>query len=517
MTNKESIDRIKTIKKGEDTMKKILSIIICISLIFTLAVPAFASENTEKCPIVYVHGIASSTIYLDKDNPDEKVDTPDKEAFIALIKKEILPALVVYAATRDVDKLSHTVSAAINDSFRHWFNNTDGTAKGNSGVINNYPAEWEICEGSLHRFRYDWRGDPIAIAGELNDYINYITENSEFDKVALTSHSLGAVVVLAYLSLYGNDKVYGYVMDSPAIEGVSYVGDLLCGEIEITGEGVLTFLKGTLGKTEYEELIASSLDILEMAGVSDFVVDFLDDAVKKMAPVLFEETLFPIFGYWLTIWAMVPEDRIDECMAFVKENYNNGDLSVLMSKIEAYNSLVREKRKETLLSLDESARVAVISRYGHTCFPITSSWELVGDAVIETKSSSLGAETAPLGDYFSEEYLKGKDMKYISPDKTVDASTCLFPEKTWFFKDILHEEVGYTRYLHTQLLFFGEEATCDNFTLSRFSVFDRDSETFINDETQPQKAEKPSPLERLFNFLKALFDKLIIFFKGLGK
>ena len=108
-------------------------------------------------------------------------------------------------------------------------------------------------------------------------------------------------------------------------------------------------------------------------------------------------------------------------------------------------------------------------------------------------------------------------MKYISPDKTVDASTCLFPEKTWFFKDILHEEVGYTRDLHTQLLFFGEEATCDNFTLSRFSVFDRDSETFINDETQPQKAEKPSPLERLFNFLKALLDKLIIFFKGFGK
>ncbi len=499
--------------------KKIISILLCAVMIFALAVPAFAADvGSMKCPTVYVPGIASSSIYLDKDNPDEKVNVPDKEILIELIKEEILPALIVYAATKDIDKLAKTVTKVLNEGFKHWFNNTDGTAKGNSGVINTYPSADSIRDDSFFRFSYDWRGDPIAIAKELDDYISYITENSEYDKVALSSHSLGGIVVLTYITLYGTEKVYGWVMDSPAIEGVSYVGDLLCGEIEITGEGVLTFLKGTLGENEYEELITSSLDILKMAGLSDLVIGFFNEAVEKMAPVLFKETLFPIFGYWLTIWAMVPADRIDEAMDFVGKYYSDEhDLSALTEKIEAYNSLVRKNRKETLLALDESARVAVISRYGYTCFPITSSWELVGDAVIETQSTSLGAVTAPLGDYFSESYLEGKDMKYISPDKTVDASTCLFPEKTWFIKDILHEEVGYTRSLNAQLLFFEEEATCDNFTLSRFSVFDRDTETLLKDETEPEKTVKPSPLERLFNFLKALFDKLIVFFQGLNK
>lgn len=495
-------------------MKKIVSIIICISLMLTLAVPAFAGvEAGEQCPVIYVPGIATSKIYVDKDNPGETVNEPDKDVLTELIKEEILPAFIVYSATKDIDKLAYTVSGVLNETFSTWFNNPDGTPKGNSGVINTYPEADSIKGGSQFRFSYDWRGDPLVIAGELDEYINYIIQNSEYDKVAISCHSLGNVIVLTYLSLYGSSKVAGLVMDSPAIEGVAYVGDLLCGEIEITAEGVLTFLKGTLGENDYEELIISSLDILEMAGLSDLAIDFFNDAVKKMSPVLFKETLMPIFGYWLTIWAMVPADRVEEAMEFVLNNYGKEqDLSALMQKIEAYNTLVRNNRKETLLSFDEAGRVAVISRYGYTCFPITPSWELVGDAVIETESTSFGAVTAPLGEYFSESYLEGKNAEYISPDKTVDASTCLFPEKTWFIKDILHEETQYTKELNMQLLFGEEEATCDNFILPRFSVFDRENETFVEDNTEPQKAVKLTPPERLFNFLKALFEKIIAFF-----
>ena len=29
-------------------------------------------------------------------------------------------------------------------------------------------------------------------------------------------------------------------------------------------------------------------------------------------------------------------------------------------------------------------------------------------------------------------------MKYISPDKKIDASTCMYPDTTWFIKDLHH-------------------------------------------------------------------------------
>ena len=494
--------------------KKTISILMCIVMMFALMMPAFASDNSIKCPTVYVEGLQSSILYTDTENPTESITTPDSATLVALIKEKIVPALIVYAANKDLDKLALTITDVLNDGFKHWANNPDGTPKGNSGTINNYPKAASINENSVLYFEYDWRGDPFVLAAELNDYINYIIENTEYDKVAISSHSLGGIVTLTYLTVYGYDKISGIVFDSPAIEGVEYVGDLFCGEMEFTSESVLTFLKGTLGENEYKELISSSLDILEMAGLSELVIGAFDDLVKALAPTLFKETLLPIFGSWLSIWAMVPAERIDEAMDYIFNDFcKDQDLSAIRAKIESYNEIVRADRVQTLLGYDEVGRVAVISRYGHTCFPITSSWALVGDAVIETESTSFGAVTAPVGEYFSDEYLQGKDMKYISPDKTVDASTCLFPEKTWFIKEILHEETKYTKNIHLQLLFGDEEANCDNSSLARFSILDRDTDSITADNSQPQKTEKLSPLQRLFNFLKALFEKLVQWFK----
>ena len=494
--------------------KKTISVLICLIMVFALAVPAFAAETMVKCPTIFVQGLQSSTLYTDIENPTESIVIPDSATLIELVKEEVLPAFILYAANKDIDKLALTLTSVANEAFQGWANNPDGTPVGNSGAINKYPNPAHLNGDSQIYFKYDWRGDPFVIAAELNDYINYIIENTEYDKVAISSHSLGGIVTLTYLSVYGYDKISGIVFDSPAIEGVQYVADLFCGEIEFTSEGVLTFFKGTLGENEYQELISSSLDILEMAGLSELVIGTFDEALDKITPTVFRETLLPIFGSWLSIWAMVPADRIDEAMAYVFDDFcKDQDLSVIRGKIEEYNRVVRDNRIDTLLGYDKVGRVAVISRYGHTCFPITSSWDLVGDAVIETQSSSLGAVTAPLGDYFSDEYLEGKDMKYISPDKTVDASGCLFPEKTWFIKEILHEETKYTVQMHSQLLFGKEEATCDNSDYARFSIFDRETDTISADSSKPQKAEELTPLQRLFNFLKAFFEKLVQWFK----
>ena len=490
--------------------KKILSLMFCFVMAFAVAMPAFASAESIQCPTIYIPGIASSYVYADKDDTSEYIDVPDKETLTAALQNEIAPALLVYAADGNVDKLAHKVSAVANELLADWFNNPDGTPKGNSGVNNYYPSR--ITKNSRLAFYYDWRGDPFVLASQLNDYISYVTEKSGCDKVALTSHSMGSIVILTYLSVYGDDKVAGIVLDTPAIEGVAYAGELLCGKAEITAEAVSTFFKGVVGVTDYDEIVSSSLDILEMAGVSELATGFLDDVMKKIGPVFFRETLVPLFGSWLTIWAMCPEEKVEQAIEVVFGDTTDEDGLALKEKIVNYNELVRKDRKDTLLNFDDHGRIAIISRYGYSSLPITSSWALLGDSVIETQSSSLGATTAIPGDYFSDEYLEGKDMKYISPDKTVDASTCLFPEKTWFIKNILHIEASETIRLHNQLLFGEEEATCDNYQLQRFTLYDYDTDTFNPDNTVPVKAEKLSPLQRLFNFLKAFFDKLISYF-----
>jgi hypothetical protein len=47
------------------------------------------------------------------------------------------------------------------------------------------------------------------------------------------------------------------------------------------------------------------------------------------------------------------------------------------------------------------------------------------------------------GKILDEEYIASvKDKKYISPDKVIDGSTSLFPETTWYIRDLHHDDFG---------------------------------------------------------------------------
>lgn len=494
---------------------RLIAFILAFVFVFTLCVPAFAAENNgQQCPVIVIPGIATSIIYNDKDDTSTKITYPDSENVLDLVKKTVVPSLLTFSADRDAEKLASSICKEINSTFEEWFNNPDGSAKDNSGAHLVYPADSSIRAGGQYVFDYDWRGNPVEIAAQLDKFINYILENSNFDKVAFTAHSLGNVIALSYISIYGDDKVQGWVCDSPAIFGVSYIGDLLCGEMVLNAESIDFFLKELLGTTEYEELMTSIVDVFNLAGIPEMLSIFLNDIIDKIAPTLYKDTLLPLCGRWLTIWAMCPDDRIDEAMYSVFNGYcKDEDLSVLKSKIEAFNSKVRKDKTQTLLDFDEDSRIAVISRYGFSSLPITPSYDLMTDTVIETKSTSFGATTASIGKCFDEAYLEGKDLSYVSPDKTVDASTCLFPEKTWFIKNSKHAESSVTKKFYNSFLFAEEEATIGNHQLSRFSYYDAETGNLVEDTTSPEPIESLSPLQVLFNFLKALLNKFLEFFR----
>jgi hypothetical protein len=65
------------------------------------------------------------------------------------------------------------------------------------------------------------------------------------------------------------------------------------------------------------------------------------------------------------------------------------------------------------------------------------------DGVINVQSTALGVTAAPAGQQLSADYLAAHEgSKYISPDKSLDASTCVLPDNTWFFYNQDHEQAG---------------------------------------------------------------------------
>ena len=486
--------------------KSFLALILAAVMLFSLTGFASAADEAKQtCPLIYIPGFTSSDIYDDITDESTLVSFPGTDDILELVKDSVVPALLSYVLNRDAEKFAVKVTGGINKMFAYWFNDTTGKAKEGSGIL---PHSFdEVSSGSRLTFTYDWRGDPLEIAESLNTYIETVCELSGSEKVALGCHSLGSTVALTYLTVYGNSRVSAIVFDSPASNGVALIGNVLTGKVNIDAESVGYFLKNTLGENEYQRLISGVVDILQSAGLFDLVCLVADELIEALAPTVYRETVAPLVGCWLTIWSMLPDSDVEEAKKFIfDESMKDVDTSAIEAKIDCYNNTVRYKRTETLRSFNEVGNFAILSRYTGTTIPLTGSSKHMGDLIIETSAASFGATTAELGDYFSDEYLKSKDEAYISPDRTVDASTCLFPEQTWFIKNSGHFETGgVTEIYYDMFLFAEEELTCDTAEIGRFTIRNSEYE-LVKDTTEPYKEEKLTALKSIYNLASAVWD-----------
>lgn len=497
--------------------KKFLSLLLAIIMIFSMAGFALAKENyKQNCPVIFIHGFSSSEIYADVNDPDSLMSFPDVNEILTAVADTLVPALGIYFINKDADVLTSAVTKRINKMLEPWFNNPDGTTQEGSGVA---PRELKnISKKSRLTFRYDWRSDPVVIADNLHQFIETVLDLSGCKKVALGCHSLGSSVALAYLSKYGNSKVSAMVFDSPACNGVALIGNILTGKVNLDGEAIGSFLKEMLGESEYKKLVSGFIDILESAGLFEAFSLFADDVIAELAPGIYKGTVAPLVGGWPTLWSMLPDDKVATAKNFIFDEILKGeDYSGLEAKIDSYNSSARLQRTQLLRDFNNVGKFAILSRYNNQTIPLRESSMLIGDLIIETEASSFGATTAPKGTCFSDEYLEDKDMAYISPDKTVDASTCLFPEQTWFIKNSGHFETEELTKLYYDMFFFSkQELTCDTAELGRFIYNDKPDYVLKNDNTTPQTTEKPTLMKSIFAFVYAFIEALIAFMSKQG-
>ena len=79
--------------------------------------------------------------------------------------------------------------------------------------------------------------------------------------------------------------------------------------------------------------------------------------------------------------------------------------------------------------------------------------------------------------YIAQQTEKGLE-RYISPDKQIDASTCLFPDYTWFFKGVAHGYYSLAETDHMMTVIDADrQLTVNDFDLTQFVVFDNRTRT----------------------------------------
>ena len=424
-------------------MKKLLSVFLCLTMIVCIASPA-ASALDGKCdcsyePVIYVGPLGNSTIYENVGTAEEKVLYRPTTDTILSIVADAVPAVLCLAVTKDYDKFTDRICASLNDEMGALALDSNGNSAENVAVKSELPDDPSHGPDSNYYFHYDWRLDPIEVAGQLNDFVQYIKELTGHDKVHFRASSMGGVITMAYFNEYGYDDVDACIFQCCPILGTSFAGDLLTQKIALDAKALLD-----MGIDGYPPVDAESvmLDMLfyflYYSGILETTMGVGTNLLDNVKEKLYSDFLTPVFGTLLGLWSFVP----DESYELAKQmNLDPETQAGLIQKADYYHYQVQCRADEILHgAVENGVRVMIVAGYNIQATPLIESMDDDTDSTVDTRFASAGATVADRESTLPDGYTQAVDCghNHISPDHKIDASTCILPENTWFIKDMLH-------------------------------------------------------------------------------
>ncbi|MDR2524589.1 MAG: hypothetical protein LBC83_00100 [Oscillospiraceae bacterium] len=412
-------------------VKRCCSCFLAVALALLLALPALGAARRVVVPEVFVPGWGH-TVYMNKGTPEERAANFVSIENLAFAMGQVFRGFFLAALRCDWDYAADGLSAIFFSIFGEMLLD----ARGNS--IHPISDPWSIdpaqdyTERPEFYFGYDFRMDPMESGRQLNDFIQAVKAQTGRSKVAVISESEGACVVMAYLAQFGTADLDAMVLQIGAFNGLELVGQLFKGEVHVDAQALVNYLCAYV--PDESGAFRFFLQALKSLGVIDAVVRPVEYGVlPNIQRRLFDICLLPIFGHFAALWTFVPADDFDEAKAYLF-NGREGEYTKLIGEIDAYHSAVGMKTEQLLLGARaDGVRVALMVGYNNPAMPFTPYSNYQGDGLIDTAHSSAGATVAPYG-----ETLANTAGKYAAPDGCIDASTCVLPDTTWFFKNSGH-------------------------------------------------------------------------------
>jgi len=498
--------------------KKTLCLLLCLSMLFGGlalfstahgAVANAASVKTCNCdniPLVSLSGIGD-TLYMNYGTEEQtSVGVVNTDG----ITDQILPMItnvLAAVATLNWDKGADALATLANGMFGHL--QLDEKGKSIQPVSNpaRFNPEQNHKENREYHYHYDWRLDPMESAAGLNKFIKQVLASTGHKKVLLTSHSEGGLICAAYLAQFGSGSIEHYVPLFSAHNGLTMLGELFTGKVKLDANQVLSYLR-TFGASSDEGFIAllgPLANTLELSGLAQPLVNAVALLLDNVKDKVYKDTLIPLFGQWPALWGFVPDEYYEPAKAFM---LNDPKYTEFKKIIDNFHYKAGPGMADKLLvKAAKTTKISIVAAYGFSPIPVMAkSYET--DGLIDSARESSGATFAPIGQTFPANYKQAvKGHNHISPDRRVDASTCILPDQTWFIKNHPHFNFEHSA-LHAFLLNSKKQPTV--FTSKEFPQFI----TRLPDGTfVPTTAEEPAPEVTLASSTKELLSggwKLIV-------
>ncbi len=455
-------------------MKKIISILLCLVMLFSCVTVAFAAdgENTyvpaydTETPVVVLHGIGQNDTYILDENGNRIEDDNGYvtgwplEIDVTALISTILPNFLYSVFTRQDNGLSDAMREGAYKFLPQIHKDNEGNYESAVEVpcyecpMSEMPKEVRervyemiplrrcgqiIGEDNLFYFGYDSLGDIQATTDRLHKYITEVVlPQTGASQVNLCPISLGGTVAVNYIDKYPEDhsliKKMVYVV--PAIDGSDIVGDVLTGNLSIYDDDTL-----------YNKLLVTLMGDNFTTYLLNMVLRVLPSNVLRQALIgLCEGAVEAAIRNTTQLWALCPTEYYPEA----REKWLSDDEhAAIREKVDAFMRAREDFEENTASIIEKGGRVYDIVCYGLELFPLTADYKTTNsDGIIQSASTSMGATFAPLGSTLGENYVaagtycNNSSHNHISPDNVVDATTGLLPCTTWYFEGQSHEDLA---------------------------------------------------------------------------
>lgn len=510
-------ERINSMKK---TSKILISVILCLTVAFCTLIPAFATE--PKTAFIVVSGMNTFPLYKD----GEKVFPTTAKTIAKLASKIILP-LVGFFADGDYDKLGDSLFPAAAEAFDDLACNPDGNSKHDITTdlfplsAGNYPDSFmnevkdeggvvkagieAFGEDNTYFFNYDWRLDPLKHADELNKFIKNVKAETKCDRVALAAFSMGGTVTLSYLYKYGSKDVDSVSLCSTAFQGTSCMGSMFSGELSVDAYGLIRRMAQLTRNDFLDELVMLIDNSLEAYKINASIDGYINGILSKLNDRLYKELIIPVFGYMPGLWALVDARNYEESKNFMLAVAD----SELIKAIDEYHYNVQAKAYDILKAAEKDTNIYITAQYNMQGLPVSdTSTNSNNDFLIDVGYASGGAISSKLGGTLPDSYTQAKadGHNHLSADRQLDASTCMFPDQTWFIRDMAHVDynVGESTDFLIWLAKSEKQLTVyDSGVYPQFMKYNSKDNTLspVTDELL-----KPTAIGRIFDFLTKLIE-----------
>ncbi len=509
-------------------MNKALKSAVALLLVFVLnigifAMPAAAATAAYEndLPIVYMRG-ATRKVY---DKNGNQV-WPVKKSITDILMEnsgDLLSALSQSMLTSDWSIYGDALAKALKKEFSPGTLDKNGNPKKGTAIKKSAAPKKKTSDFKLgdYIFNYDPRLDPWEIADDLSDYINAVLKATGKKKIQLVARCMGSCMASAYLCKYGSSKVDTCIYYASAARGSMVCGELFAGKISFDSENLNDYANEYMGDDEISELLAAVVNVTYTLNLLGEGTAIIDEIYQQLAVEVFPKLLRTTYANMPAYWAMVNEDYFEEAKSFVFGGGYEEVYKGLIEKIDSYHENVMLRLEKDLKTFNKNGmKIIVLAKYGTPFPPYLECQRIQGDAKISIEDISFGAVGADIGTVFSLDYLesakKSGTIDFISDDLVVDASTCLFPQYTWFVRDIEHGtfppsiNTMFMEFLHRK-----KQVTVNTFEeYPRYMTYSYEEDSLSPVTYAPPTGDTgtTNPLLNLVNMLKNFLSFILNFF-----